>query len=122
MENVRLIRNGMAFGYPVSALRTEARKGRLALLRVAGKDYVSYSAIREMEAKCKIQREPDYALRNGTMEAPQPTSLSTGQSSLARVAAETALKMLRKPSRTTFKTVTGQTPGKVISLRSDVRT
>ena len=49
----RLVKGGVVFGYPVSALRTEARKGRLALIRVAGKDFVSQEAIRDMERLCK---------------------------------------------------------------------
>ena len=117
IENVRLTKNGTAFGYPVSALRTEARKGRLALLRVAGKDYVSQSAIREMEAKCRIQKEPDCALRNEMMEARQPTSSLMAESSLAQVAAETALKKLRKPLLNTFKANTDPIPNNVISLK-----
>lgn len=49
---VRLEKGGSAFGYPVSALRTEQRKGRLEVIRVAGKDYVTLELIREMEKRC----------------------------------------------------------------------
>lgn len=51
-DRVRLRKGGTAFGYPVSALRTEQRKGRLDVIRVAGKDYVTSELIREMEKRC----------------------------------------------------------------------
>ena len=54
-SRIRLVMGGSAFGYPVSALRTEQRKGRLVVLRVAGKDYVNLEAIREMERPCTIK-------------------------------------------------------------------
>lgn len=49
---VRLVKGGTAFGYPLSALRTEQRKGRLIVIRVAGKDYVTQELISEMEKRC----------------------------------------------------------------------
>ena len=53
-ERVRLSKGGSAFGFPVASLRTEARKGNLILLRIAGKDYVTSDAIKDMVAKCTI--------------------------------------------------------------------
>ncbi|MEX2741061.1 hypothetical protein AB3480_06390 [Rhizobium mongolense] len=35
-----------------SALRTEARKGNLEIIRIAGKDFVTKNAIRKMIVKC----------------------------------------------------------------------
>ena len=98
---VRLVKGGTAFGYPVSALRTEQRKGRLAVFRVAGKDYVSEAAIREMEAKCRtIAVEPDPTTATARAMAPAMLS-STAQRSAARASAEKALRMLKKLSRVT---------------------
>ena len=38
----------------VSGLRREAARGNLALTRIAGKDFVTESAIREMIEKCRV--------------------------------------------------------------------
>lgn len=37
-----------------SALRTEAKKGRLVIERIAGKDFVTPRAIREMRGRCRL--------------------------------------------------------------------
>lgn len=113
----RLIKGGVVFGYPVSALRTEARKGRLALIRVAGKDFVSQEAIREMERLCKEQRASDYGLRNELDGQPSITS-ATDTRKLALAAAQTVSERLRKPSRTISRQGSGRTPANVISLPS----
>src|SRR5438132_12344893 len=43
-----------------SGLRREAGKGRLAIERVAGKDYTTLGAISEMRQRCRVEaREPD---------------------------------------------------------------
>lgn len=42
----------------VSALRTEARRGRLVIERIAGKDFVTLEAIEEMRRQCRVQKEP----------------------------------------------------------------
>lgn len=51
-SRVRLVKGGTVFGYPVSALRTEQRKGQLVVIRVAGKDYVTQELISELEKRC----------------------------------------------------------------------
>lgn len=42
-------------GMSLSALRTEARKGRLVIERIAGKDFVTKRAIHDMRARCRDQ-------------------------------------------------------------------
>jgi hypothetical protein len=41
-----------------SALRTEARKGNLEILRIANKDFVTRRAIQAMIEKCTLRVEP----------------------------------------------------------------
>src|SRR5690242_20019755 len=41
-------------GMSVSGLRREAGRGRLVLMRIAGKDFTTLSAIEEMKRKCLV--------------------------------------------------------------------
>lgn len=41
-------------GITTSSLRTEVRNGRLAVERIAGKDFVTESAIEDMLTKCRV--------------------------------------------------------------------
>src|SRR5262245_38730239 len=44
-----------------AGLRREARRGRLVVSRVAGKDYTTLEAIRGMIVKCRVEpKAPDY--------------------------------------------------------------
>jgi hypothetical protein len=45
------------FGLTDAALRTEAKRGRLAVWRVAGKDWTSVAAAREMFGLCRVTPE-----------------------------------------------------------------
>ena len=79
MVKHRLSKGAQICGYSSSSLRTEARRGNLEILRVAGKDYVTEEAIRDMEKRCRIQAkapalylykrkgyEPTYVIRDGS--------------------------------------------------------
>ena len=44
-----------ASGLTLSALRTEARKGRLATMTIAGKQFVTRGALKEMMERCRDQ-------------------------------------------------------------------
>lgn len=116
----RLVKGSTAYGYPVASLRTEARKGRLALTRVAGKDYVSEEAIRDMERLCKRQRESGCGSKHGADESPSTSSV-TERAKSAQVALETISKALTRPSRPTSPKRSLPTPGNVISLASLAR-
>lgn len=79
MTPFRLSRGAVICGYPASALRTEARRGNLVLTRVAGKDYVTERAIRDMERKCQhTASPPDCGSGRAETEATQHGSSSTG--------------------------------------------
>ena len=45
------------FGLTAAALRTEAKRGRLVISRVAGKDWTSVAEVREMFARCRVTPE-----------------------------------------------------------------
>lgn len=46
-------------GMTVSGLRREAAQGRLTIMRIAGKDWTTLAAIRDMLDKCRVQpKEP----------------------------------------------------------------
>lgn len=55
----RLQKGIMIRGFPVSALRSEARKGRLELILVANRHYVSDEAIDAMVKRCSELKTQD---------------------------------------------------------------
>lgn len=52
---IRLAKAAEITGVSVSSLRTEARRGRLVIWRVAGKDWTSLAEIDKMFDLCRIQ-------------------------------------------------------------------
>lgn len=78
------------------SLRTEARKGRLRVTRIAGKDLVSESAIRAMLEACQCpapEKDPGCGSA-GEGEEPASGSSSIGGMSIAQAAARQTLKEL----------------------------
>jgi hypothetical protein len=49
-------------GMTASSLRREAERGRLAVERIAGKDFTSFQAIAEMRKLCRVERRGLLAL------------------------------------------------------------
>ncbi len=45
-------------GMTVSGLRKEAARGRLTIMRMAGKDFTTLQAIEEMKEKCRVPANP----------------------------------------------------------------
>jgi hypothetical protein len=90
----------MAFPYggmSVSGLRKEAGKGRLTIMRIAGKDFTTLSALEEMKEKCRVPVKQlasgyDQQARTGRLS----TSSSTGEGSMALAAANLLVKKLSK--------------------------
>lgn len=119
---VRLIKGSEAFGYPVSALRTEARKGRLDLIRVAGKDYVTLEAVERMEKSCRKSAKVPACISGTSKDMNQSTSSSTVPNNTALAAALINCEKLRKGLLHTSTKITGQTPSNVVSLKSSART
>lgn len=57
-------------GMTVSGLRREALRGRLAIERIAGKDFTTLAAIEAMREKCRVQPQKliDYSPRPRPIE------------------------------------------------------
>src|SRR5262249_32472467 len=120
-----------ALAYPdgsmtVSGLRREAAKGRLAIERVAGKDYTTLAAIEHMRALCRVPlKEPDSgsAPRNETPTARSASercgSSETDRAKSARAALRRIARAPSAPSGSTSPTNTSPTGGAaVIPLKS----
>ena len=58
MQLHRLFKGATIRGFPVSALRSEARKGNLDLVLVGNQYYVSDEAIDAMVKKCTVLKTP----------------------------------------------------------------
>ncbi|WP_442756609.1 excisionase [Methylocystis sp. JAN1] len=80
-------------GMTVSGLRREAARGRLVIMRIAGKDWVTLDAIREMMDKCRVEAGAPICGAAGIGKALRPPS---GSSSLedAKLAAQATAKRI----------------------------
>lgn len=96
-----------------SSLRTEARKGNLDIIRIAGKDFVTKQGIKEMIEKC---RENKNLHGSGSGQTPAPGSSRTGDKGSAQTALRQKLNALKKSSPNTSPQNTGQ-PAAVVRLR-----
>src|SRR6187200_483511 len=88
-------------GVTVSTLRTEARKGRLALERIGGKNFVTGEAINQMRELCRVERK----VRASTLEAAKAGASSgssvTENTKRALAAARQAARELKENCRNT---------------------
>src|SRR5262249_29882769 len=79
----------------VSGLRREAARGRLALERIAGKDYTTLGAIKAMRRLCHSAERGHGFGCNLQMDASEPLGSSATESSKSALAsARTTLKRL----------------------------
>lgn len=106
----------------LSTLRTEARKGRLATSRVAGKDYVTRSAVKDMFERCRVERS-----RPASKSAPSQTDEESGSSETAsgidgQDALRRKLAKLKNGSATISRKNAGPTRPNVVRLRSSSAT
>lgn len=89
-------------GYTLSELRTERRKGRLRVMRIAGKLRSTDSAIREMRRLClEEQSLPDSTSGQPERTEPPSGSSSTEERKRAQDALRATVRELTKRSRTT---------------------
>lgn len=102
-------------GMSLSALRTEARKGRLVIERIAGKDFVTRKAINEMRERCRDQGSRPASNSEATNEL---GSSETGSDMSAQDALR--IRLTRPPiaSRDTSRKDTRPTRKNVVPLRS----
>lgn len=107
----------------VSGLRREAGRGRLAITRIAGKDYTTLRAIDEMRALCRVQPKvpvsgSDPLARMAKDHMPPHGSSETEDGNLPLAAALMIVKELSGPSPTTSPKNTKRRAGTVIPLSS----
>jgi hypothetical protein len=90
------------FGLTAAALRTEAKRGRLVISRVAGKDWTSVAEVREMFDRCRVNpKESDSGFDQREAASAPPSSSETAQSRSAQAALNLRLSRLRESSPTT---------------------
>ncbi|OJH54247.1 hypothetical protein ATN81_13815 [Agrobacterium pusense] len=76
-----------------SALRTEARKGNLEVLMIAGKAFVTRNAIERMKEKCLVRNSPQ---DSGSDQTREHGSSKTEVGASAQNAARLKLQMLKR--------------------------
>ncbi|EJK83565.1 hypothetical protein [Rhizobium sp. AP16] len=97
-----------------SALRTEARKGNLEILQIAGKDFVTRNAIERMKEKCLRRNDQP---GSGSGQTPGPGLSKTGASASAQNALRLKLQQRKQSSQTTSQPNTNQSAA-VVPLKS----
>lgn len=95
-------------GMTVSGLLTEAAKGRLVIMRIASKRFVTLAAIEDMKRLCQEQaKAPDSTSAKNAETRPEPSrttphgSSETAKATLSRDALLMKLKKLSDASKTT---------------------
>jgi len=103
---IRLAVAAEKFGLSSSALRREAHNGRLVIFRVAGKDWTTELAVREMFDKCRVKAKSydsgssqNDGRNVGTLQNTPTGSSKTEASELARAAALATANKLKQNSR-----------------------
>lgn len=120
---MRLADAAALFGLSVSALRTEARHGRLVISRVAGKDFVTKAEIERMFERCQLApKAPDYGSglpepRTAATSEPHGSS-ATESINRARDAVLMTMERLKGGSAATSPQRTPQRGMNVTSLKS----
>jgi len=112
-----------------AGLRREAAKGRLAIMRIAGRDYTTMAAIREMIERCRVEpRARDYGSAPSA-DGPTAASTTTRRGSSSTTAGNTPLASalmivdrLSGRSPSTSPPDTSRPGGSVTSLPSRSRT
>lgn len=100
------------------ALRTEARKGRLHLTRVAGKDFVTESDLQEMIERCRAAQKGHGCGSTAGQGGSQHGSSSTPDASTAQAAAKATVQALRERLAGTSRTSTTRRREKARSTAS----
>jgi hypothetical protein len=105
-------------GMTKAGLRTEARNGHLVLLRIAGKDFVTESAIRAMVEACSQRRTPrecpaPESRPASTSDPADPAGEANGSSwterqRLARAQVRQTMQQLKERSKRTSRASTGR--------------
>ncbi|QKC72037.1 hypothetical protein EB815_24980 [Mesorhizobium loti] len=100
-------------------LRAEARKGNLTIEKIANKDFVTPSAIKEMRLKCRVGKVLPASFPGSTGTASSGSSSATGPFTSERDALLAKLKSRRKSSRNTSgKKSKNPSPSNVVPITS----
>lgn len=99
----------------VPGLRKERDRGRLAVERIAGRDYTTLRAIRTMREQCRVQPR-DHACNSEP--TPERGSSGTATSAGLQATLERIVGERKKPSGTTSPKSTARRSGTVIPLAS----
>lgn len=83
-------------GVTVCSLRREAAKGRLAIMRIAGKDFTTLADIREMQQKCLVNQKARTFGFDQPTETPPESSSSAPDGSSRTEAVKSAQDALRE--------------------------
>ena len=68
----------------VSALRTEAQRGKLSIFRIGGRDYTTIRDVREMVEKCRVEKHRP-ASTTTKNETPGSSAMDRDLSALASI-------------------------------------
>ncbi|WP_246252059.1 excisionase [Ancylobacter pratisalsi] len=108
----------------VAGLRREAERGNLAIMRIAGKDYTTLAAIREMIDKCRVPPKERASGSGRPAEAmagshtPRHGSSSTVDTSTPLASARLIVNQLRGRSPSTSPKNTSRRGAVVTSIKS----
>lgn len=96
-KRIRLAEAAAYYGLTVSALRNEGKRGRLAVWRVAGKDWTSLAECERMFDRCPVAVKEPASISAPAGSAPASASPPPGSSSMdeAKLALASALASAR---------------------------
>jgi hypothetical protein len=100
----------------VAWLRKQAAAGKLDIWRIAGKDYTTPDAIRELLDRCRAPRESDCGSAPPTAPARQPGSSETGDGRLALAALRERARKLNSASPPTSQNATSPNGSAAVTL------
>jgi hypothetical protein len=101
-----------------SGLRREAKHGRLKIWRIAGKDYTTKQALKEMRGQCVLSNPRDLNCGQPEKAATPCGSSKTGSAKSAQALAKASAARLRSRSRNTLSKIDNHPSATVIPIKS----
>src|SRR5262249_36571579 len=101
-----------------SGLRAEARHGHLKIWRIAGKDYTTQQALREMRGQCVLSNHHDSNYGQPEKAAMPSGSSKTANGKSAQAGAKASAQKLKLHSRNTSPKLDCRPSATVIPLKS----
>jgi hypothetical protein len=101
-----------------SGLRREAQSGRLRIWRIAGKDYTTRRALREMRSRCVLSSHRDLDCGQPEKAATPCGSSKTGSAKSAQALAKASAAKLRSHSRNTSLKIDNPASATVVPIKS----